>query len=158
MTPTHPDTLLRPMVSTDLPTVLETEASCYPDPWSQKTFADCLAAQAKGYRCYVLLLDGRVIGHTVLSLILGEAELLNFCLTPSQQGKGLASVYLESVLMTMAGQGANKLFLEVRQSNTPAQRLYTSAGMHQIGRRKDYYPSGGGREDAILMGIEWQFA
>ena len=60
--------------------------------------------------------------------------------------------------MTMAGQGANKLFLEVRQSNTPAQRLYTSAGMHQIGRRKDYYPLGGGREDAILMGIEWQFA
>jgi hypothetical protein len=28
--------------------------------------------------------------------------------------------------------------------------------MQEIGRRKDYYPLGGGREDAILMGLEWQ--
>ena len=143
------------MLSTDLPIVLETEASCYPDPWSQRTFTDCLAAQAKGYRCYVLLLDHRVIGHAVLTVILDEAELLNFCLAPTQQGKGLARGYLESVMTTMAEQGANKLFLEVRQSNTPARQLYASAGLHQIGRRKDYYPLDNAREDAILMGFEW---
>ena len=143
------------MVSTDLPIVLETEASCYPDPWSQRTFADCLAAHDKGYRCYVLLMDDQIIGHAVLTVILDEAELLNFCLAPTQQGKGLARRYLDSVMTTLAEQGANKLYLEVRQSNTPARQLYVSAGMHQIGRRKDYYPLGNGREDAILMGFEW---
>lgn len=158
MTTTDPDTLLRPMISTDLPTVLETEASCYPTPWSQQTFTDCLAAQTKGYRCYVLLLDDRIIGHAVLTLIRDEAELLNFCLVPAQQGKGLARGYLDNVITTVAGQGANKLFLEVRQSNTPARQLYASAGMHQIGRRKDYYPLDNAREDAILMGLEWQSA
>ena len=144
------------MVSTDLPKVLETEVLCYPDPWSHQTFADCLSAQTKGYRCYVLLLDEGVIGHAVLALILDEAELLNFCLAPTQQGKGLAADYLDSVLMAMAMQGANKLFLEVRQSNAPARQLYTSAGMQEIGRRKNYYPLLDVREDAILMGMEWQ--
>ena len=156
MTPAHPDTLLRPMVPTDLALVLETEASCYPDPWSEQTFLDCLAAQAKGYRCYVLLLEERIIGHAVLTVILDEAELLNFCLAPNHQGKGLAGGYLDVVLMTMAEQGASTLFLEVRQSNTPARQLYASAGMHEIGRRKDYYPLSDGREDAILMGLEFR--
>ena len=155
MTASHPDSLLRPMLPTDVSLVLETEASCYPDPWSEQTFLDCLTAQAKGYRCYVLLLDERVIGHAVLTVILDEAELLNFCLAPNHQGKGLAGRYLDVVLMTMAEQGASKLFLEVRQSNTPARQLYASSGMHEIGRRKDYYPLSDGREDAIVMGLEF---
>ena len=104
---------------------------------------------------HVPLLDERVIGHAVLTVILDEAELLNFCLAPNHQGKGLAGRYLDVVLMTMAEQGASKLFLEVRQSNTPARQLYASAGMHEIGRRKDYYPLSDGREDAIVMGLEF---
>ena len=91
----------------------------------------------------------------MLTVILDEAELLNFCLAPNHQGKGLAGRYLDVVLMTMAEQGASKLFLEVRQSNTPARQLYASAGMHEIGRRKDYYPLSDGREDAIVMGLEF---
>ena len=45
-----------------------------------------------------------------------------------------------------------QLWLEVRQSNAPAQRLYRQAGFEDIGLRRGYYPAGvHGREDALVM-------
>ena len=142
---------LRPMMASDLPRVIAIEAASYPAPWSAKTFEDCLAAEAKGYRCYVLLLDELVVGYAVLTVILDEAELLNFCLGPEHRGRGKAGAYLDQLLTKLQQQGVQKLFLEVRQSNTPARRLYTAAGMQEVGLRKDYYPANWGREDAVLM-------
>jgi ribosomal-protein-alanine N-acetyltransferase len=39
--------------------------------------------------------------------------------------------------------------LEVRASNTAAQRLYAGAGFERRGKRRGYYADG---EDAIVMG------
>ena len=47
--------------------------------------------------------------------------------------------------------GAVRMFLEVRESNARARKMYTSFGFEETGRRKNYYPTGNGREDAILM-------
>ncbi len=42
--------------------------------------------------------------------------------------------------------------LEVRDSNTGAFRLYERyESSTEIGRRRDYYPAVGGREDAVVM-------
>lgn len=148
------NTRLKPMTAADLPTALATEAACYPEPWSQRIFQDCIAARSKGYRCHMLLLEEVVIGHAVLTLIAGELELLNFCLHPSHQGRGLAGVYLAALIAELSEQGAAKIFLEVRRSNTPARRLYLAAGLQEIGVRKNYYRAEGGREDAVLMGAD----
>jgi ribosomal-protein-alanine N-acetyltransferase len=46
------------------------------------------------------------------------------------------------------------MFLEVRESNQTAQRLYARHGFAVIGRRKGYYAvpnAAGQREDAITM-------
>ena len=47
--------------------------------------------------------------------------------------------------------GAVRMFLEVRESNARARKMYTSFGFEETGRRKNYYPTENGREDAILM-------
>ena len=142
---------IRSMTRADLAAVLPIEAACYPDPWSQQTFEDCLSAQAKGYGCHVLLLNGDIVGHAVTTVVADQAELLNFCLAPHIQGQGLALGYLQNLLDSLVAQGAAQLFLEVRQSNAPARLLYASAGLAEVGVRKDYYPAHPGREDAILM-------
>ena len=139
------------MTVLDLPMVLTIEAASYPDPWKRKTFEDSLAAHAKGYRCYVLLAEESVVGHAVLTVVVDEAELLNFCLAPDHRRQGRAAVYFDRLLALLQEQSAKKLFLEVRQSNTPARRLYTAAGMREVGVRKNYYPSKEGREDAVVM-------
>jgi ribosomal-protein-alanine N-acetyltransferase len=41
----------------------------------------------------------------------------------------------------------------VRPSNTRAVALYHSIGFNEVGVRKDYYPAGGSREDAIIMAL-----
>jgi ribosomal-protein-alanine N-acetyltransferase len=46
---------------------------------------------------------------------------------------------------------AGECFLEVRASNLAAYRLYERYGFNEIGRRRDYYPAPGGREDALVM-------
>lgn len=145
------DATIRLMARADLAAVLAIEAACYPDPWSQQTFEDCLSAQAKGYGCYALLLNDTIVGYAVATVVVDQAELLNFCLAPQIQGQGRAIVYLQKLLDRLVAQGAAQLFLEVRQSNVPARRLYAAAGLSEVGVRKDYYPAHPGREDAILM-------
>jgi ribosomal-protein-alanine N-acetyltransferase len=49
------------------------------------------------------------------------------------------------------GVKAETCFLEVRQSNFAAIRLYMNVGFNEIGLRKNYYPAAGGRENAIVM-------
>ena len=80
-----------------------------------------------------------------------EAELLNFCLAPAYQGQGLAREFLVQVLADMTDQGSESVFLEVRESNEAAIRLYLGCGFCEIGRRKAYYPHEQGREDALLL-------
>jgi ribosomal-protein-alanine N-acetyltransferase len=52
--------------------------------------------------------------------------------------------------------GAERVFLEVRPSNPNAQTLYESMGFREIGRRPRYYPAHNGREDAIVMALEFE--
>ena len=48
-------------------------------------------------------------------------------------------------------RGGRECFLEVRASNTSAYRLYERYGFNEVGRRRGYYPSAEGREDALVM-------
>ena len=78
---------------------------------------------------------------------------LNIDLHPAQQRKGLGCLLLESALLKMKNDGATRCFLEVRQSNAAARRLYAGNGFELDGIRKRYYPTEDGREDALLMSL-----
>jgi ribosomal-protein-alanine N-acetyltransferase len=43
--------------------------------------------------------------------------------------------------------------LEVRPSNVAAVALYEKMGFNEIGVRRNYYPAGEGREDALLLAL-----
>ena len=43
------------------------------------------------------------------------------------------------------------MFLDVRESNRAAARLYERLGFKRIGKRRGYYPAMGGREDSLVM-------
>ena len=83
--------------------------------------------------------------------IFEQSELLTIAVAPDQQGKGYGKLILNEVMARLAAHGAESLFLEVRVSNERARNLYRSAGFEEISRRKGYYPTRDGREDAIVM-------
>jgi ribosomal-protein-alanine N-acetyltransferase len=143
----EPSLRMRPMEEDDMAAVLAVERAGYPHPWTEGNFRDCLRA---GYCCWVLEQNGRMIGHGVLSVAVGEAHVLNVCVHPDWQGRGLGRRILDRLLRLAREHEADTAFLEVRASNTVAQHLYESAGFNEIGLRRGYYPAHNGREDAVV--------
>lgn len=139
---------IRNMTAQDIDSIFEIEKQAYPFPWSKSLFEQ--AVQSTKY-CVVLELNNKIAGYGIISFVVGEAELLNLCIAPALQGKGLANKLLTHLLEYAANIDNHEMFLEVRVSNTAAIHLYDKIGFNEIGRRKNYYPTVGGKEDAILM-------
>ena len=140
-----------PMRVEDLDEVMAVEADLYPFPWTRGNFRDSLAA---GY-CGWILRDGagELIAYAVVMIALDEAHLLNLSVARSYQRRGHGWRMLDWMASIARDHGARSMLLEVRPSNPTGQRLYANYGFERIGRRRDYYPAVGGREDAIVMRV-----
>lgn len=139
---------LRPMREADLNAVLEVERSSYEFPWTRSIFRDCLRV---GYYCFVYEVPTSLVGHGIVSVAAEECHLLNICVHPEYQRRGLGRALVNFLLMFSRRKRAKVALLEVRVSNTGAYKLYTQLGFDEIGIRKDYYPARFGREDAIIL-------
>ena len=148
------------MTAADVPAVAVIEAQQHLTPWQENGFKDALR---HGWPARVLRDASRpdqpVVGYFVAMTAGDDEELLTMTVAPASAGRGYGRLLLEALLNDAQERGAQRLFLEVRQSNDRAIRLYTSAGFTIAGMRKNYYaipadPSQGraaGREDAVLM-------
>ncbi len=145
---------LRPMAQADLTQVLEVERASYEFPWTLGIFRDCLRV---GYYCYVYEGPSGPVGHGVMSIAAGECHLLNICIHPDWQRRGLGRQLVQFLLEVARRKSVKTALLEVRVSNTIAYRLYTNLGFNEVGMRRYYYPGHGGREDAIILARElWE--
>lgn len=140
----------RPMRVIDLDAVMAIEVSAYSHPWSRGNFIDSLAA---GYLAEVAEDgSGRTIGYLVAMQGFEETHLLNLTVHPALQRQGLGAQMLRQLVSLARGRGDQMLWLEVRESNAVARRLYRRAGFVEAGVRRDYYPARhDGREDAVVM-------
>jgi len=146
-----PDPVIRPMRWEDLPAVLRNEERSYEFPWTLSIFRDCLRV---GYVCCVIEGPRGLIGHGLMSVGAGECHLLNICVHPEYQRRGLGVRMVEHLLVEARRRGVRMALLEVRVSNVAAYRLYLKLGFDEIGLRKEYYPAREGREDAVLLARE----
>ncbi len=135
----------------DLEQVLAVERRACAFPWTLRNFSDCLQM---GYCSWVYRHCGGLAGHGVLMVAAGEAHLLNLCIDPAYQRRGLGKGMLDHLLRLGRRHGAATVFLEVRASNQGARRLYFEAGFNEIGLRKNYYPAKQGREAAVVLACE----
>lgn len=137
----------RLMQADDLDQVVALEQKAFSHPWTRKLYVDALSS----YECWMMLVDNQHVGHGVISQVLDEAHLLNIAIAVEQQGKGLGLQLLEYLMRRSSERGCVECFLELRESNQSAYRLYERFGFNEIGRRRDYYPAVGGHEDALVM-------
>ncbi|MDT8310899.1 MAG: ribosomal protein S18-alanine N-acetyltransferase, partial [Methylophaga sp.] len=113
-------------------------------------FQDSLHA---GYQGWVVRENKQIIGYALVQYVLDEAHLLNICVHPDRQGRGLGRQLLNAVIDAVSLRESNLMVLEVRCSNHRAQVLYLSAGFNEMAIRQGYYPAVQGREDAVMMAI-----
>lgn len=144
----NPAVSFRRMVAADLEAVMAIENVIYTHPWTRGNFADSLHA---GSTCWVMELQGVMVGYAVLSCAAGEAHLLNLSVAAAWQRRGLGRALLLYVIDFIKENNIVVMFLEVRESNTAARTLYTQTGFREIGVRRGYYPAYVGREDAIVL-------
>ncbi|VAX08623.1 Ribosomal-protein-S18p-alanine acetyltransferase [hydrothermal vent metagenome] len=135
------------MQDSDVDEVMAIENLAYEFPWTIGSLRDSLRV---GYCCWVYCLEQRIIGYSIMSIAVGEANILNLCIHPEMQGHGLGRNLLERMLTIARQHSADTAFLEVRASNKAAAALYNVMEFNEIGLRRNYYPAKHGREDAVL--------
>lgn len=135
------------MQAADLPKVVAIEQRAFSHPWSLALYEDAL----NRYQCWVMEHAGEHVGHAVMQYIVDEAHLLNIVVAVEHQGRGYGQHLVNHVLQQAETQGSRECFLEVRASNHAAYALYERTGFNEIARRKNYYPTQTGHEDALLM-------
>lgn len=89
-----------------------------------------------------------ILGLLVVRSVDSHWEIENIAVSPAYRKKGIGSLFLQSLLPRIADAGGDSVFLEVRESNREARKLYEKHGFRETGRRKSYYHDP--CEDAVL--------
>jgi len=138
---------IRRSMPKDSAEISRAEAEIFPDPWSEEDITSLISTE--GGMCYTALSDGVVIGYLIGRQITPEGEIYRLATLPDYRRRGVAYRLLDYAVKTERGRGLETLFLEVREQNLPARKLYKSYGFREISIRKNYYKNPS--DNAIIM-------
>ena len=118
-------------------------------PWTEDMLRRAFADENK---LFFAAMDGELCaGYIGSQLIFEELEIFNVATDEAYRGRGIAKALAGKLIDEAKEKGAQRITLEVRESNAPAIGLYEKLGFAEVGRRKNYYQKP--REDAILMDL-----
>jgi [ribosomal protein S18]-alanine N-acetyltransferase len=118
----------------------------FSDPWSLGDFNEC-ARSAVPF--LVAEQRGVVTGYIIARRAADEGEILNLGVAPAHRRYGIGRALVEQVLALFRHDGVRKVYLEVRESNAAARRLYDRLGFAEVARRPRYYRRP--VEDAVVL-------
>lgn len=142
---------IRPATPADVPAIAAGEARCFSDPWS----AAGLAELFDNHLTMGLVAEpapGGLAGYLFARVIAGEAEIMNLAVLPESRGRGLGGALLAEGVARIRAAVAATIYLEVREANQTARRLYERSGFRAVGVRTDYYRAP--RENAVLYRLD----
>ncbi len=138
---------IRRMGKEDIAGASHIERLSFPNPWSSNIFSVELEKEDFAFY-YVMEYQHSLVAYTGYWKIRNEAHLVTFAVHPSFRRKGLGSQLLQHILKEIEKQNLGKVTLEVRSSNSTAQRFYQEFGFERIAIRPHYYIDT--NEDAIV--------
>jgi ribosomal-protein-alanine N-acetyltransferase len=138
---------IRPMTRNDCEQVAAIEAVSFSVPWSLNAFTDTV--EKNNFRYFVAEEAGEILGYCGFLQVLDEGEIPNVCVKASARKQGVGKRMMMVLIEEAEKLGIAMLFLEVRESNMAARRLYESIGFVQNGIRKNFYEQP--TEHAVLM-------
>jgi ribosomal-protein-alanine N-acetyltransferase len=140
--------LVRPATSADVPAMMRLEQhSVTASHWSPEQYERIFATAAP--RRVKLVIEGTkgVQGFLIAQVIAPEWEIENIAIAADARRRGLGTRLLGEFLDHARAEGAQAVFLEVRESNQAARSLYEKWAFVESGRRIRYYQNP--QEDAI---------
>lgn len=113
--------------------------------WSEQTYFAQLSNPRDA--TYIAYYDGEVCGFLSSWYVLGEIEINNIAVNEKFRRRGVAKAMFKALFAEHPN--AERVVLEVRESNAAAIALYTSLGFEFAGRRKRFYTAPD--EDALIL-------
>ena len=141
--------MIRRATRHDAGTVLAIEQAAFgADAWSEALVE--LELVAPGRVVLVAEEDEVPAGYASAAVVADVADLTRIAVTPAARRSGVGRALLLDLVVRAAGLGAERMMLEVADTNEPALALYRAVGFAEIARRRDYYGRG---RDAVVMEV-----
>lgn len=121
-------------------------------PWTEEQLFKLL--EAGNSIMLAAIQEEQIAGVLVASTTTVESDIYMVVVGEDYKRQGIGQQLFHQLIVDCTAQGLETIFLEVRESNTPAFNLYKSLGFEEIGRRRAYYS--GPIEDALMMKFDLQ--
>lgn len=138
---------IRWMIRRDMPEVLEIENGSFEFSWSEDDFVRCLRQR----NCIGMVAehDERIVGFMIYELHKNRLHVLNFAVRSDMRRRGIGSQMMRKLVQKLSNQRRNRIMLEVRETNLPAQLFFRASGFRAVSLLREYYEDT--PEDAYLM-------
>lgn len=124
------------------------EKSCFSIPWTEKSIGDSISGGNTFFN--IAYIDGEPAGYMSMQVILGEGDIMRVAVLPQYRRHGIAKRLLDDCF---SSNTLDVVFLDVRENNIPAIKLYQSFDFKSIDIRKNYYSNP--TENAVMMKKEF---
>ena len=138
---------IRWMIRRDMPEVMATEDRAFEFPWSEEDFVRCLRQR----NCIGMVAEHneRVVGFMIYELHKNRLHILNFAVHDQLRRRGIGTQMIRKLVSKLSSQRRNRIMLEIRETNLPAQLFFRELGFRAVSVLRDFYEDT--TEDAYLM-------
>jgi len=143
---------LFPIIPQDLGDILIIERESFITPWSYSMFLNEISNPlSRSFAAREGNPETKILGYLFYQIVAFEMHILNIAVHPSFRSGGIGTMLLtESIKEENTNKNARYAYLEVRENNAHAIRLYKKLGFKKLGLRKNYYRKE--NLNAIIMG------
>ena len=108
--------------------------------WSKKQWAK--EFKKEGIKVFGLLISNFLIGICVFHVVFDEAQINFFAVNQKYRKKGFGTYLMSYLINECKDLNVNKLFLEVSNNNSTAEKFYSRFNFSTVGIRRNYYRDG----------------
>jgi [ribosomal protein S18]-alanine N-acetyltransferase len=131
---------IRSATSDDIPALMALEVSAVTAAhWSEEQYRAAFSQSHARRLVLVIEEDASLLGFLIAREVDRDWEIENIVIAETRRQQGLGSQLLVEFLNIARGNQDHSVFLEVRESNLAARRLYEKRGFTKSGHRKGYY-------------------
>src|SRR5687767_15623344 len=123
--------MIRPVTRDDTHAIVAIEREAFGDDAWSDTLVD-LELTAPGRVVVAAEQDDALVGYASAAVIADVADLTRIAVRPSARRSGIARTLLNSLLEEAAMRGAERMMLEVADTNEPALGFYVASGFAEV--------------------------
>ena len=123
--------------------IIEIEKEAFSEPWTLDTYREL--DRNYNTHMYIYYEEKEVIAYAVFLDMVDVYELVKIAVKKEFRGKRYGAKFLTDII----DKFDKNIFLEVREKNISAIKLYESTGFKRVNIRKNYYRDTG--ENAVIM-------